>query len=197
MSAPVKNAALRRLVKFVADLRTPVGRDSRWERKNRLLRRAGLCIAARGVAIGARFRCLDGMEEGISIAEYANIGHDVHVWNFGPVAIGRFSMIAADVIISNGWHDKRTLEPASGPTRIGDGAWIGTGARIVGSVRIGDNAIVGAGSVVIRDVPPNSIAVGVPARVIGERELPERVWHLDGAWFSPQDFTLVAEAQQP
>lgn len=192
------NSFLRRLFKLVADVRTPLAPHyENWERKNRWLRLAGLDIAPRGVAIGSGFKCIDGREESISIAEYANIGHNVHVWNFDRVAIGRFCMIAADVTISNGWHDRNTFEPASGPTTIGHGSWIGTGARIIGSVTIGDNAVVGAGAVVIRDVPPNSIAVGVPARVVGARELPERVWHLDDAWFSPTDFRLAPPQARP
>lgn len=188
----MKSAFLRRLVKLVADLRTPLGaRSADWERKNFWLRLAGLDISKRGVAIDSGFKCIDGREGNISIDDYAAIGHNFHVWNFDRVAIGRFCMIAADVTISNGWHDKNSFEPGSGPTTIGHGSWIGTGVRIVGSVAIGDNAIVGAGSVVIRDVPPNSIAVGVPARVIGTRELPARVWHLDGVYFSPVDFQPV------
>jgi acetyltransferase-like isoleucine patch superfamily enzyme len=47
-----------------------------------------------------------------------------------------------------------------------------------GAMTIGDNAIVGAGSAVIRDVPPDSIAVGTPGRIVGKRILPERVWHM-------------------
>lgn len=192
MTSRIKSSSLRRLVKFVADLRTPVGpNNSCWERKNFWLRHAGIDIAWRGVAIGSGFKCIDGYEENISIDEYAAIGRNVHLWNFNRITIGRFCMIAADVTVSNGWHDKNTLEPASGPTDIGHGSWIGTGARIVGSVTIGNNAIVGAGSLVMRDVPANGIVAGVPARVIGMRELPNRVWHLYGAYFSPIDFQLA------
>ena len=190
-SAP-RSSPLRRLIKFIADLRTPLApRYERWEAKNFWLRLAGMNIAARGVAIGAGFKCIEGHEENIVIEDFAAIGHNVHLWNFDHIRIGRFSTIAADVIISNGWHDPNSFEPASGPTRIGHGTWIGTGARIVGSIVIGDNAIVGAGAVVIHDVPPNSIAVGVPARVIGTRELPDRVWHFKNAYYSPVDFELV------
>ena len=196
-ASATKSVFARRICKIIADARTPTGsRFEDWERKNAWLRRAGLSISARGVAIGARFRCLDGLEENISVADFAAIGHDVHVWNFGPVSIGRFCMIAADVVIANGWHHRDTFEPASGPTSIGHGAWIGTAARIVGAVAIGDNAVVGAGAVVVRDVPANSIAVGVPARVVGTRELPERVWHLGGTYFSPSSFELVPTAAE-
>lgn len=51
------------------------------------------------------------------------------------------------------------------PTLVKKGASIGSGATILGNVVIGENAIIGAGSVVTRDVPPNTIVAGNPARV--------------------------------
>jgi acetyltransferase-like isoleucine patch superfamily enzyme len=58
----------------------------------------------------------------------------------------------------------------SGEIVIEDGAWIGVSCTIIFPVRIGRNAIVGAGSVVTRDIPRDTVAVGVPARVIKRRE---------------------------
>jgi acetyltransferase-like isoleucine patch superfamily enzyme len=54
------------------------------------------------------------------------------------------------------------------PTMVKRGATIGTGSTILCGVVIGENAMVGAGSVVVRDVPPNAVVVGHPARVIRE-----------------------------
>ncbi|HSV14851.1 MAG TPA: acyltransferase, partial [Tepidisphaeraceae bacterium] len=56
------------------------------------------------------------------------------------------------------------------PTRIEDWVWIGANAVILKGVTIGQRTIIGAGSVVTRDLPPNVIAVGVPARVVRQRE---------------------------
>ncbi len=53
---------------------------------------------------------------------------------------------------------------------LGDGVWLGAGAKILDGVTIGDHAIVGAGAVVREAVPAGAIAVGVPARIIGTRE---------------------------
>ena len=52
---------------------------------------------------------------------------------------------------------------------IGDGAWMGAGAKILDGVAIGDGAIIGAGAVVRDSVPAGAIAVGIPARVVGSR----------------------------
>ncbi len=53
---------------------------------------------------------------------------------------------------------------------IGNDIWIGADVLIMPGVKIGDGCIIGAGSVITRDIPPNSIAVGVPAGVIKQRE---------------------------
>ena len=52
---------------------------------------------------------------------------------------------------------------------IGAGAWLGAGAKVLDGVAIGARAIVGAGAVVREAVPDGAIAVGIPARVVGQR----------------------------
>jgi acetyltransferase-like isoleucine patch superfamily enzyme len=53
-----------------------------------------------------------------------------------------------------------------GPVTIGSDVWIGAGVRILAGVSIGNRVVIGAGSVVTKDIPSNSLAVGVPARVV-------------------------------
>jgi maltose O-acetyltransferase len=55
---------------------------------------------------------------------------------------------------------------AAEPITIGDNVWIGGGASIMPGVSIGDDSVIGAGSVVTRDVPPRSLAVGSPAKLL-------------------------------
>jgi len=55
------------------------------------------------------------------------------------------------------------------PIVIGDDVWIAASAIVLGGVTVGDGAVVGAGAVVTKDIPPYSIALGVPAQVVGQR----------------------------
>ena len=54
------------------------------------------------------------------------------------------------------------------PITVGNNVWFGGNVIVLGGVAIGDNSVIGAGSVVTRDIPPNSVAVGNPCRVIKE-----------------------------
>lgn len=80
--------------------------------------------------------------------------------------------------------------PASkGDIQIGNDVWIGNGATILSGVTIGDGAIVGARSVVAKTIPPYTIAVGNPARIIRHRFKPEIIDSLmEIAWWNwPED----------
>ena len=99
---------------------------------------------------------------------------------FGP----RFVLIHATGIVINGsvrgGSDVRLehqvtigAERRQSPT-LGDGVFVGAGARILGPVRVGDGARVGANAVVVHDVPPHTTVVGVPARVVRERSEADR-----------------------
>jgi acetyltransferase-like isoleucine patch superfamily enzyme len=187
-----RSVFMRRVLKGIAEILTPTElHQSGWERKNYWLRLAGIDISKDGVAISSGFQCLDGNEENIRIESQVAIGHNLKLWNFGNIKIGRFSMIAAGVTVSNGWHDKTTFIPSSGNISIGAGCWIGVNASIVGSVSIGENAIVAAGALVNKNVPRNSIVAGIPAKVIGVRELPASVWHFGNVYFCPHTFETV------
>ncbi|MCC8137119.1 MAG: acyltransferase [Clostridiales bacterium] len=70
-------------------------------------------------------------------------------------------------VINNDGHSGVTVEENKGEIIIGDNVFIGAGAIILPGVKIGSNVIVGAGSVINKDLPDNSVCVGVPCKVIG------------------------------
>lgn len=91
------------------------------------------------------------------------------------ISIGRQVLVAPNcIIVDSDFHahwppEARATEPGmegDRPVTIGDYAWIGLNCIILKGVAIGEGAIIGAGSVVTKDVPPHSLAVGSPARVV-------------------------------
>ena len=68
-------------------------------------------------------------------------------------------------------YSRLVLTDKVGDIVIGDYVWIGGGAIILPGVTIGEGSIIGAGSVVSRDIPPYSVAIGSPAKVIKHRTI--------------------------
>jgi galactoside O-acetyltransferase len=113
----------------------------------------------------------------IAIGDNSWLGPNSVIYGNGGVDIGADVLIASHCVINTVSHNfSETDIPMnyqgtnSAPVIIDDDVWIGTGAVILQGVRIGHGSIVGAGAVVTRSVPPFSIALGVPARVTGNRQ---------------------------
>jgi acetyltransferase-like isoleucine patch superfamily enzyme len=135
----------------------------------------------RGIRIGSgvfigRNTILSCKNGDIEVEDGANIGFNCELFSASRVTIGRSVLMAAYTYVIGGDHDfsdpsRAVLAQArtSAGVTIGEGAWLGAGARILDGVRIGDHAVVGAGSVVREDVPAYAIAVGIPARVVSTR----------------------------
>jgi acetyltransferase-like isoleucine patch superfamily enzyme len=99
--------------------------------------------------------------EGVDIEDDVFIGHGV---TFINDTFPRATNPGGELQTEEDWRVERTL--------VKKGASIGSGATILSNVTVGEKAIIGAGSVVTRDVPPNTVFVGNPARFL--REVPER-----------------------
>ena len=128
-----------------------------------------------GVFIG-RNTILSCKNGDIELADGANLGFNCEVFSASRVAIGRSVLMAAYGYVIGGDHDfsdptKPVLEQTrtSAGVTIGDGVWMGAGAKILDGVAIGDGAVIGAGAVVRESVPAAAIAVGIPARVVSSR----------------------------
>jgi acetyltransferase-like isoleucine patch superfamily enzyme len=113
----------------------------------------GLVIGS-GTYIGPR--CLLGAGGGITIGARVTFGAGVHL-----------------LAENHAFRDASRLIQDQGVTRAGitveDDVWVGNQVIVLDGVRLGRGCVVGAGAVVTRDVPPLAIAVGNPARVVGQR----------------------------
>lgn len=101
---------------------------------------------------------------GISIPVEASIGRGLRIHHFGGIILHPRAVVGEGCTIYQG-VTLGDLGGWGGAPRLGKRVTVGAGAKILGEVEIGDDTFVGANSVVLRSVPPNSLAVGVPAVV--------------------------------
>jgi acetyltransferase-like isoleucine patch superfamily enzyme len=145
--------------------------------------RLGSTPESRGaICLGDRTR----LDRGVVLRPYGGrieTGIDVYVgpytviYGHGGVSIGKDTLISMHCRILSSDHAMpppgtiiRSVADVRKPTRIGADVWLGAGVTVLGGVTIGDGCVVGAGAVVTNDLPPYSIAVGVPAVLRGHRK---------------------------
>jgi serine O-acetyltransferase len=103
---------------------------------------------------------------GIDLPCEVRVGRRFLIEHFGDIIISGDTVIGDDVVVRNGVTIGLRRTGERGAPIIGNRVDVGAGAKILGPIRIGDDVAVGANAVVITDVPANSLAVGVPARII-------------------------------
>jgi acetyltransferase-like isoleucine patch superfamily enzyme len=135
----------------------------------------GITIGS-GVFVG-RNSILSCKNGDLVLEDGANVGFNCEIFSASRVTIGANTLLAAYCYVIGGDHD--FSDPSadilaqgrrSAGVSIGRGAWLGAGAKILDGVMLGDGAIIGAGAVVREAVPAGAIAVGIPARVVGQRD---------------------------
>lgn len=141
------------------------------------------------LGIFAPFYCEYGVN--IKVGKGCFVNYNCTFLDVSPITLGDGVWIGANVnlvtpnhpllaeerLVANypdGTHDLEYSDPIT----VKDGCWICSGATVCGGVTIGENSVVAAGAVVTRDVPPNSLVAGVPAKVIRQIDENDRmnVW---------------------
>jgi acetyltransferase-like isoleucine patch superfamily enzyme len=127
-----------------------------------------------GKKVGERFMLIPPFSTdcglNITVGDRVFINQGCHFMDMGGLTIGDDVMIGPKVTIVTAGHPVSPSERRNGitmaPVVIGNNVWIGAAATILPGVTIGDGAVVAAGAVVSRSVPANTMAAGVPARVL-------------------------------
>lgn len=126
----------------------------------------------------------------LEIGENVEINDYVHIGAIQSVKIGNNVLLASKVFITDhnhgvysgsGFHDNPETPPRDrkwncSPVEIGDNVWIGELVTILPGSKIGNGSIVGAMSLVNSEIPPFSIAVGIPAKVIRRFNFESQLW---------------------
>jgi serine O-acetyltransferase len=148
----------RAMIKALAADGTPamiVYRLMQWSRRHRL------------IPLEMAFNKLNAIGSRCIIGRGAEFGPGLVLIHAEGVVINGKVRGGSDVAIEH----QVTLgtDAEGGCPRLGDGVFVGAGAKIFGAIEIGDGARIGANAVVVRDVPPHSTVVGIPARVVRTR----------------------------
>lgn len=145
---------------------------------------SGRVVVATGgsLVIGERSGVMHGCEIAVGEGAVVEIGDEVYVGAYvnirsrRRITLGHNARIAQFVSLVGGQYryaarDRLIREQGfeEGDVTIGDDAWLGVGVVVLSGVTVGTGAVVGAGSIVTKDLAPYAIAVGNPARVVGER----------------------------
>lgn len=116
----------------------------------------------------------------IEIGNNVTITDHCYISGINKIRIGNGVLVGSNCFITDNFHgnaerddldiavEKRKID-SKGAVIIGDNVWIGRNTCIMPNIKIGQGAIVGANSIVTHDIPPYSVAAGVPARIISKK----------------------------
>ena len=151
---------------LVAEFNSTSGDDH--AERDRILREL-LGKVGKGTVVRPPFRCDYGYQTHIGARTFVNWG--LICLDVGRITIGDDVQIGPNVQLLTATHPikpepRRAKWEGSRPITIGDNVWLAGGVIVCPGVTVGNNTVVGAGAVVTRDLPPNVVAVGNPAKVL-------------------------------
>lgn len=113
----------------------------------------------------------------VTLGEKTYLGEYSVIMAKDKISIGPRVMIAPHCVFADYQHSHQLayehMTPekfSTKPIMIEENAWLGAGVKVLAGVTIGEGAVIGAGAVVISDIPPYTVAAGVPAKVVKKRE---------------------------
>ncbi|EKQ6331362.1 acetyltransferase [Escherichia coli] len=154
------------------------------------IRKDGSVSFGKGFTSGVGLRVDAFMDAVVSIGENVQINDYVHIAAINNVIIGRDTLIASKVFISDhnhgifsksDIHSSPTIIPSSrplesAPVHIGERVWIGENVTILPGACIGNGVVIGANSVVRGEIPNNVIIAGVPAKIVKKYNYERMQW---------------------
>ncbi len=163
----------RSLLSFMRPVPTRIGQAARYI----LLKNIGLST---GISVTILENVYLKRPERLTVGSRVSIHPMTYIDATGNLSIGSDVSIAHGVTIMTTEHDYsrydapiREAPLLSAEVRIGNDVWIGAGVKVLAGVSIGNRVVIGAGAVVTKDIPSDSVAVGVPARVVKQGGVPK------------------------
>ena len=129
---------------------------------------AGLLCIKDKAHMEPNFFCDYGYNISVGSNFYSN--HNLTIIDVCKVTIGDNVMFGPHVIVSTAAHPidaaERRKTEFGAPITIGNDVWLGGNVSVLPGITIGDNCVIGAGSVINKDIPANTVAVGIPCKVV-------------------------------
>jgi len=152
---------------------TSIGHWTRVRGRPRIFNKGTMIIGSRvnlySTPVRSELVCFPGAQ--LVIGDRTFINYGVSICATSSIQIGHNCAIGNHcIMLDNDFHsvemETRSAVPPSAAMVVGNNVWLGVRVIVLKGVHIGDGAVIGAGSVVTHDIPPRSLAAGVPARVI-------------------------------
>lgn len=141
-----------------------------------LYRMSRYCMMRKIPIVPNVFSQLNVILNGLAIDNHASLGHGVYIPHPVGIVVGATVIVEDDVWIYSGvvLGGNGSTTKQDGNPYIEKGVFIGTGAKILGPVRVGARSRIGANTVVLADVPPDSVVVSAPNRIVAKASADDR-----------------------